>query len=296
MRIGLFILVNILIMLMISVVTRLLGLEGYMTASGINYQSLMVFCLIWGMGGSFISLAISKWMAKKMFRIQMIDPNSPGAAGEIARTVHRLAQSAGLSKMPEVGIYPSPEVNAFATGPTKNSALVAVSEGLLHRMNRDELEGVLAHEVGHIANGDMVTMTLIQGVVNAFVMFLARVLAFAISSAMRSDDEESSGGGLIDFVLVIVFQILFGILGSMVTGWFSRHREFRADKSGAKLAGKQKMIAALERLRNSSDEISPAHESMAALKISGRRAESLMALLSTHPPLERRINALRSYT
>ena len=139
-------------------------------------------------------------------------------------------------------------------------------------------------------------MTLIQGVVNAFVMFLARVLAFAISSAMRSDDEESSGGGLIDFVLVIVFQILFGILGSMVTGWFSRHREFRADKSGAKLAGKQKMIAALERLRNSSDEISPAHESMAALKISGRRAESLMALLSTHPPLERRINALRSYT
>ena len=234
-------------------------------------------------------------MAKRSMQVHIIENPTSREEQWLMDTVTRLAMDAGIG-MPEVGIFPSQQSNAFATGWNKNNALVAVSAGMLQRFKPAEVEAVMAHEIGHVANGDMITLSLIQGVVNAFVMFLARVLAFAISSAMRSDDEESSGGGLIDFVLVIVFQILFGILGSMVTGWFSRHREFRADKSGAKLAGKQKMIAALERLRNSSDEISPAHESMAALKISGRRAESLMALLSTHPPLERRINALRSYT
>lgn len=292
-RFGFFILVNMLIIAMVTIVTKLIGLEPYMTSYGIDYGNLMVFCLIWGMAGSFISLWLSKWMAKKMFGVQLIAPDAMGAGGEIVRTVHRLAKGAGLSKMPEVGIYPSAEVNAFATGPSKNNSLVAVSEGLLQHMNHEELEGVLAHEVGHIANGDMVTMTLIQGVVNAFVMFLARVVAFAVSNLMRSDDEER-GGGFVEFILVMVFQVVFGILGSMVTGWFSRHREFRADAMGARLAGRGKMVAALERLRSTTELVSPSHAEMASFKIAGiGKGSTLMELLSTHPPLDRRIEALK---
>lgn len=291
-RFGLFILVNILIITMVSIVLSVLGVGNYLTAQGIDYSALMIFCLVWGFGSAFISLLISRWMAKTMFGVRLIDPNEPGARGDIVRLVHRLAKAAGIEKMPEVGIYPGQEVNAFATGPSKNKSLVCVSEGLLQAMDRDEIEGVLGHEVAHIANGDMVTMTLIQGVVNAFVMFLARILAYGLSMMGRSSDEEGPNY-LVQTIAIIVFQIAFGLLGSMVTSWFSRHREYRADAGGAKLAGHTKMVAALEKLKRNVEGVSHEHESMAALKISGSKPSGIMALLSTHPPLEERIARLR---
>lgn len=294
-RFFLFAAVNILIVVTISIVTRLLGLEPYMTANGINYESLAVFCLIWGMGGSFISLMISKWMAKTMMGVQIVDKN--GQYGELVQTVHMLARKAKLDKMPDVGIYQAPEINAFATGPTRNNSLVAVSTGLLERMNRDELEGVLGHEVAHIANGDMVTMTLVQGVINAFVMFFARIVAYAISQALRSDDEEGgSSGGLGMFahmMVVFVLEILFGILGSIVVAAFSRYREYRADAGGSKLAGKEKMLGALKALQSNYETLMQTKESSGAIKsmqISSKH--SWLALFSSHPPLEDRIKAL----
>jgi heat shock protein HtpX len=235
-------------------------------------------------------------MAKWMMGVQVIPPNTsdPTLRG-LVETVHDLARSAGLLKLPDVGIYESDEVNAFATGPTKSRALVAVSTGLLQRMGSREVSGVLGHEVTHIANGDMVTMTLIQGVVNAFVLFLSRVLAFAISQAMRSRDERS-GGGAIDFLLVMVFQIVFSILGSMVVCWFSRQREFRADAGGARLAGRQTMIDSLQALGHLHDPevaAAEAHRAQAfqSLKISGQRG-GWLALFATHPPIEERIARL----
>ncbi len=291
-RIGLFILVNLLIVTMVSIVFSVLGVGNYLTPYGIDYTSLMIFCLVWGFASSLVSLWVSKWMAKMMFGVRLIDPNEPGARGDIARLVHRLAKAAGIEKMPEVGIYPGQEVNAFATGPTKNKSLVCVSEGLLQAMDRDEIEGVLGHEVAHIANGDMVTMTLIQGVVNAFVMFLARILAYGLSMMGRNSEEEGPNY-LVQTIAIIVFQIFFGLLGSMVTAWFSRHREFRADAGGARLAGRTKMVAALEKLKRNVEAVSHEHESMAALKISSGKPSGILALLSTHPPLEDRIGRLR---
>lgn len=296
-RIFLFGLVNVAVIVTVSVILSVLGVEPYLTANGINYQSLLVFCAIWGMVGSFISLAISKWMAKKMMGVQIIPENASGHYGDLVRTVHKLAKAAGLPKMPEVGVYQGAEVNAFATGPSKSNSLVAVSTGLLESMNRDEVEGVLGHEVAHIANGDMVTMTLIQGVINAFVMFFARIAAFAVQNALRSDDEEGQGvGGLAYMFTTIIFEIIFGIIGSMITAWFSRQREFRADAGGAVLAGREKMIAALERLQRSSERIEESdYKAVAALKISGKPSK-FMALFSTHPDLSLRISRLRSYT
>jgi len=294
-RIFLFAITNILIIATISIVLRLTGLDQYLnyqtSGYGLNYQALLVFCLIWGMVGSFISLGLSRIMAKWMMGVKVLDPrsNDPGHA-ELIRTVHQLAKSAGLSTPPQVGVYESPEVNAFATGPTKNRTLVAVSSGLLQRMNKAEIEGVLGHEVAHIANGDMVTMTLVQGVVNAFIMFFARVFAHAVGSMISRNDDGPNPW--ITFALVMVFQIVFGFLGMIVVGYFSRIREYAADKGGATLAGRPKMIAALEALQRNHERVEVAHPALATLKISGRPRD-LMALLSTHPPLEVRIQRLR---
>jgi heat shock protein HtpX len=294
-RIFLFLVVNILIVTTISIILNLLNLKPFLKASGLDYNSLLIFCLIWGFAGAFISLALSRMMAKWMLGVRLIDPTtSDSEKRHLVETVYKLARAAGLTVMPEVGIYDSPEINAFATGPTRNRSLVAVSSGLLSRMSQDELEGVLGHEISHVANGDMVTMTLIQGVVNAFVMFLARVLAYALSGI--GNKGKSSGNSYLVFnILVIVFQIVFMILGSLVIAAFSRFREFRADKGGAQLAGREKMISALQALqkvqqiRDQRAE-QPAFQSM---KISHQERSGLIALFMTHPPLELRIKRLR---
>lgn len=293
-RIFLFGLVNVAMMVTISFVLAILGVGPYLTKSGLNYSSLAVFCLIWGMGGAFFSLMISRIMAKWMMGVQVIDPTNSGQYSELVQTVHNLSRAARLPKMPEVGIYESPEVNAFATGPSKSRSLVAVSTGLLRSMNRAEVEGVLAHEVAHIANGDMVTMTLVQGIVNAFVMFLARIAAFAISTALanrNSDSDEAPASPMVFHMVTMLFEIVLGLFGTMVVAYFSRAREFRADAGGATLAGREKMRAALQRLAGNLDRIDNSHESLATLKISGRPG-GFMALFSTHPPLEERIRRL----
>lgn len=289
-RVFLFVLTNILVITTVSIIVNLLGIGSYMEAEGINYMALMVFCLIWGMVGSFISLALSRWMAKRLLKVQVIDLGSAGQHDWLVNMVHDLAKRANLPKMPEVGVYQSDDVNAFATGPSKSRSLVAFSTGILASMNRNEIEGVTAHEIAHIQNGDMVTMTLIQGIINAFVMFFARVVAHLISQSVR---EEFSYIAWI--ITVIVSQIVFGILGSLVTAWFSRKREFRADAGSASLAGTPQMVAALEALQKG---VNMRHEqkmpaSMAALGISSKA--SFAALWSTHPPLAKRIEALKQH-
>jgi heat shock protein HtpX len=282
-RIFLFLLTNLLVVLTLSVVVSVLGVAG-----GPDLGSLAVFCLIWGMGGAFISLQMSRWIAKRATGVHLID----GRTGDsnldwVYQTVERLTRQANLP-MPEVGVYDSPEVNAFATGPSKSRSLVAVSSGLLRSMRPDEVEGVLAHEVAHIANGDMVTMTLLQGVMNAFVMFFARVIASVVT---RSDDDRRGGGGMY-FLVVMVLQIVLGILGSLVTAWFSRHREFRADAGGAHLAGRERMLGALRRLAANREMVDTSHQALATMKINDLPAWA--ALFSTHPPLEVRIAALQN--
>jgi heat shock protein HtpX len=293
-RIFLFVVVNILVMFTITVVLGLLRVGHYFPQGGL--AGLAVFCLIWGFAGALISLALSRLMAKWTMGVQVIPPETTDPTlRQLVETVHGLARSAGLP-LPEVGVYQSDEVNAFATGPTRSRALVAVSTGLLRRMGSREVEGVLGHEVTHIANGDMVTMTLIQGVINSFVLFLSRVLAFALAQAMRSRDDRDTGGGALQFVFVMLFQIVFSILGSLVVCWFSRLREFRADAGGARLAGRQNMIDALRALQRLHDPEALAaeaqqHQAFQALKISGPRG-GMMALFATHPPLEERIARL----
>lgn len=286
-RITLFLAVNVLVLVTISFVTSLLGIRQGLHARGIDYPSLMAFCLIWGMGGSLISLGLSRVMAKAMMGVQVVDPNTrdPGLAS-LVQTVHRLAQGAHLPAMPQVGIYDSPEVNAFATGPTKARALVAVSTGLLQRMRAEEVEGVLGHEVSHIANGDMVTMTLLQGVVNAFVLFLARAIAFAVTQGSRDEDRPAAR-----MMITFVLEIALSLLGSVVVASFSRWREFRADRGGAGLAGRASMIAALRRLQGTVELVDDRQAAIASLKISGRPG-GLLALLATHPPLADRIRRL----
>ena len=296
-RILLFLLVNLLIMTTIGIVISLV-FRGHVPR---GYGQLMGFCLVWGMGGSFISLAISRWMAKMMMGVQVIDPNTTDPnERQLLLMVENLSRSAGLS-MPEVGIYDSPEINAFATGPSKSRALVAVSAGLLNHMRQNEVEGVLGHEIAHIANGDMVTMTLIQGVINAFVMFLAYIAAFAVSQALsrRSDDDEGGGTSwLVQWLLYNLFQFVFSILGFIVVAWFSRWREFRADAGGAQFAGRERMIAALKALQNAhnhgEDEVK-SQPAFQALKISSKPV-GLALLFSTHPPLEERIARLENPT
>ncbi len=286
-RILLFVLTNLAIMVMLSVVLSLLGITGYVQQGQLNIGVLMVFCLAWGMGGALISLLMSRAIAKWTMGVTLVDGRSGQAELDwLHGTVQRLTQQAGLP-MPEVGVYDSPEVNAFATGPSRRKSLVAVSSGLLRTMRREEVEGVLAHEVAHIQNGDMVTMTLIQGVVNAFVMFLARIIAFAVRQG-----SDSRNAYFISFVVMIALEIVFGIIGMMVVTWFSRAREFRADAGGAALAGKGNMIAALRRLTDARQLVDNSEPALATLKINGTRG--WLALISTHPPLEARIRALET--
>ena len=294
-RILLFLAVNTLVVLTISLVLSLLGVPSYV-GSG-RYGALMVFCLVWGMAGAFISLALSRLMAKWFMGVEVIDPRtSDPDLQELVQMVHGLAQRARLPAMPEVGIYDSPEVNAFATGPSRTRSLVAVSRGLLQAMRRAELEGVLAHEIAHIANGDMVTMTLIQGIINAFVMFLARVLAFAVSQAMRSRDDQRGGNYFVQYLLVHLFEFVFSLLGWIVVCWFSRLREFRADAGGARYASREQMIGALEALRHVHETPAIAAagqaDSFQTLKISGKPGH----LFATHPPIAERIARLQNMT
>jgi len=300
-RIAFFIGLNVVVMLTISLVLNVLGVGRYVTGQGgLDIYSLMIFCLVWGMGGSFISLLLSKVMVKWTMGVEIIDPHAPDPrARQLVETVHRLSRSAGLTTMPEVGVYSSPEVNAFATGPTRNNSLVAVSSGLLNTMDQSSVEGVLGHEVSHIANGDMVTMTLLQGVVNAFVMALARIIAFAIDNALRSDRDSRGGGlgGIGYYFTVMALEILFFIPGSILLMWFSRQREYRADRGGAKVAGREKMIGALRTLQrvhelNEMPQTQNQQQSVASLKIAGGRGGGLRLLFASHPPLEERIARL----
>lgn len=289
-RIGLMLLINALIMTTITVLLNVFNVQPYLAYQGINYSSLMIYCLLWGFGGAFISLLLSKFMAKTMMGVKIIDPNQISSPDEqwLVQTVHRLAQHANLPKMPEVGIYNSDEMNAFATGPSKSNSLVAVTTGILRKMNRNELEGVISHEIAHVANGDMVTMVLVQGIVNAFGMFLSRVIGFFLSTLV---DEKKAP--VVRMISTIVLDIIFNILGLFIVSYFSRLREYRADAGGASLAGKEKMIQALQRLRNEMSLPPPEEKSpLATLQISDRR-RSFTHLLATHPPLEERIARLQ---
>lgn len=291
-RILLLFATNILVVLTITLILNILGVGRLLNGYGANYTGLFLFCLVWGFAGAFISLGLSRIMAKLGMGVKVIDPQRPGQYSELVDTVHALAQRAGLPAMPEVGVYESREVNAFATGPTRSRALVAVSTGLLGRMNRQELEGVLGHEIAHVANGDMVTMTLLQGIINAFVMFLARVIAMALSSRRNNDEGMGMGG---NWIVVMLLETLLSPLGFLVVAWFSRRREFRADAGGAAYAGREKMVGALQSLqRVFGKDVDPNQgpSSVATLKISGKPS-GFMALLSTHPPLEERIARLQ---
>jgi len=290
-RIILFLATNLAVVFVLSITLRLLGVENVLNAqrTGLDLNSLLIFAAVIGFGGSLISLFISKWTAKRMTGARVIERPSNNTEQWLVNTVQRQAQKAGIG-MPEVAIFDSPDPNAFATGWNKNQALVAVSSGLLHHMNEDEVEAVLGHEISHVANGDMVTLALIQGVVNTFVIFLSRVIGFVVDRALsRDDDERVQGPGF--WIASIVAEVILGILASMIVAWFSRQREYRADAGGASLAGNRKMIGALQKLQMYSGE---AHlpSQMAAFGISGT---TLAGLFRSHPPLEQRIAALQRF-
>ena len=288
-RTLLFLATNLGIVLVLSVTMRLLGVEPYLNEQGLNLSSLLIFAAVMGMGGSFISLAISKWSAKRMTGAKVIEnPQTPNEIW-LVETVRRQAQIAGIG-MPEVAIFDSPDVNAFATGMSKNKALVAVSTGLLQAMTKPETEAVLGHEISHVANGDMVTLALIQGVVNTFVMFLSRVIGYMVDKLVFKTER---GTGPAFFVTMIIAEMVLGILASIIVMWFSRRREFIADSGGATLAGKPAMIAALERLKAQREPV-PLPEKMAAFGISGAVGSGLKRLFMPHPPLEERIALLKA--
>jgi heat shock protein HtpX len=288
-RILLFLATNIAILVVLSIVMQVFGIDRMLAQQGQNPLGLLIMAALFGFGGSFISLAMSKWMAKRAMGVHVIDQPRNPKEGWLIDTVRRLAEGAGIA-MPEVGIFESAELNAFATGARRNAALVAVSSGLLNGMSQREAEAVLGHEITHVANGDMVTLTLIQGVVNTFVIFLSRIIGGLIDNAM-SGNRERRGPGPFYFLIVIVLQILLGVLASMIVAWFSRYREFRADAGGAKLSGRQNMIAALQRLQQR--DPAPLPEQLTAFGISGGK---LSRLFASHPPLEVRIEALRKAT
>ena len=286
-RIVLFLLTNLAIMLVLGVIPQVLGIDRMLQANGSNLGGLLLYSALFGMGGSFISLAISKWMAKRSMGVQVIEKASNPTEQWLLDTVRAQAQRAGIG-MPEVGIFESPQPNAFATGASRNNALVAVSTGLLRNMRSNEVEAVLAHEIAHVANGDMVTLTLIQGVLNTFVIFFARIIGNIIDKAIfRSDNER---GGMASFFITMFVQMVLGVLASIIVMWFSRQREFRADAGGASFAGRDNMIAALERLKVGVSE--PLPDNLAAFGISGSNAVSRMFM--SHPPLDERIAALRA--
>ena len=287
-RVLFFALVNIAIMFTVSLLISVFGIDKML---GTGTQGLLLMCLLWGMVGAFISLWASKWMAKMMMGVRLIDPGTHDSeARRLVERVHMLARKAGLTSMPEVGIYESPEVNAFATGPGKSSSLVAVSTGLLHSLREDEVEGVLGHEIAHIANGDMVTMTLIQGVVNSFVMFFAYI---ATQFLMRKDDDEGGGSYFMEFIVRQALMVVFGLLATPIVAGFSRWREYRADAGGARLAGREKMVGALQALQSTVDRIDNRQGQFAAFKISGRDLGPIARLFMTHPPLDMRIRRLQ---
>ena len=293
-RLALFLALNGLILLTVSIVLNVLNVKPYLGNSGLDVSSLLIFCLVWGMVGAFISLALSRKIAKWTMRIRLIDPNSQDPQEiDLYRSVARLSRNANLPDIPEIGIFDSSQMNAFATGPTKRRSLVAVSTALLKNLQKQELEAVLAHEISHIANGDMVTMTLIQGVVNAFVMFLARILAYAVSTLGRSTSRRPSY--LIYSLFVFLFEVLFMLLGSLLICAFSRWREFRADRGGAILTRKEFMIQALEKLQfNQKEDRRSNQGSLAALMITSKKKECfLLRWFSTHPSLESRIQRLQ---
>lgn len=290
-RILLFLGTNLAIVLVLSISMRLLGVEPYLNAYGLNLKALLIFAAIMGFGGALISLMISKWTAKMAVGAQVISEPRSVEEHWLVDSVARQARMAGI-RMPEVAIYDSPDVNAFATGPSKNNSLVAVSTGLLRKMTREEAEAVLAHEVSHVANGDMVTLALIQGVVNTFVMFLSRVIGHTVDRVIFRNEE---GHGPAFFVTMIIAELILGILASIIVLWFSRQREFRADRGGARLASRRGMINALRRLQSLHDA-QPLPDKMAAFGINGSKGGGLKALFMTHPPLEQRIAALEEAT
>ncbi len=291
MRIMLFLLTNIAVLVVASIVLSVLGVERYISGSGLNLTSLLIFCAVFGFTGSIISLLLSKKMAKWGSKAQTIEQPNNHKEQWLLTTVQELANEAGI-KMPEVAVFPAHEANAFATGWNKNDALVAVSSGMLDRYPPDEIRAVMAHEIGHVANGDMVTLTLIQGVVNTFVMFFARIAGYAVDQFLRRDDEGEGSVGWGYYIATMVFEILFGILASMIVMWFSRYREFRADEAGARLAGKGAMIAALARIQ-SEHEVSHMPDTMVAFGIRRGRKSSFGELFSSHPPINDRIAALQ---
>jgi len=291
-RIALFLATNFAIIIVLSITLRILGVERILDEEGVglDLNALLIFALVFGFGGSFISLAISKWMAKKTMKVHVIDKPRNAAEQWLVETVQRQARESGIG-MPEVGIYDSPDPNAFATGMSKNNALVAVSTGLLQNMSEGEVEAVLGHEVGHVANGDMVTLALIQGVVNTFVIFLARVIGHFVDRVVFKNE---AGHGPAFWITTIVAEIILAILASIIVMWFSRQREFRADEAGAKLAGRDKMIGALESLARASGRQVDMPDQMAAFGIRGGMGQGLKKLFMSHPPIEERIAALRS--
>ncbi|TDG15014.1 protease HtpX [Seongchinamella unica] len=292
MRILLFLATNMAVLVLLSTVFNLLGLEGILAANGVdlNLKSLLVFCALFGFGGSLISLFLSKWMAKRGTGTYIIETPRNREEQWLLDTVRELAQEAGIG-MPEVGIFPSQAANAFATGWNRNAALLAVSAGLLQRFRPEETRAVMAHEIGHVANGDMVTLTLIQGVVNTFVMFLARVIGHTVDRVIFKTER---GYGLGYYAVTIVTELVLGFLASMIVFWFSRWREFRADAAGGRLAGNRHMIAALQRLREEQGLPQDLPGELTAFGISEQLKQGIGGLLRSHPPLEDRIRALQS--
>ncbi|MBT8145112.1 MAG: protease HtpX [Gammaproteobacteria bacterium] len=294
-RIALFAVTNIAVLLVLSVVLRILGVDRVLDESGaIDYRSLLIFSALFGMTGSVISLLMSKWSAKRMTGAHVItNPSSPTEQWLLS-TVRRQAEMAGIG-MPEVAIYQAPEINAFATGARRNNALVAVSTGLLKAMTQDEAEAVIGHEVSHVANGDMVTLTLLQGVLNTFVIFVSRIAGIVVDSMLRGNREGQGGGGYGGpgyFLVSMLMQVVLGVLATMVVRWFSRYREFRADAGGASLAGRDKMIAALKRLGQGREE-NALPQQLSAFGIKGGFAAGMQRFFATHPPLQERIAALQ---
>lgn len=299
-RFLIFVATNLLVVLTISLLVQVLGLQHALYARGADYRGLLVVCAVMGFAGSFISLQLSRWSAKNAMGVQLIDPANPNGDFEarLVERVKRLCQGAGLETLPEIGVYESPEVNAFATGPSRSRSLLAISTGLLNAMDSRAVDGVLGHEISHIVNGDMVTMTLLQGVVNTFVMFLSRVGAMLIDNAMRSrDDDGREGGGLgyfAHYMLVSVLETVLMLLASPLVYWFSRQREYKADAGSARITGRDTMIHALQSLqsgRRIRDDRAPA---VSMFKIDGHGHGLAQLLFSTHPPIEKRIEALKN--
>lgn len=290
-RILLFIATNVAVLVLLSITFSVFGLESYLSSNGVdlNLTSLLVFSAAFGMGGSFISLALSKWIAKRSTGAKVIESPTNDTERWLLDTVAGLARDAGIA-MPEVAVFPSPQPNAFATGASRNKALVAVSSGLLENMNGDEVKAVLGHEIGHVANGDMLTLTLLQGVMNTFVIFFSRIIGFFVDRVLLRNEH---GYGIGFWVTTIVAQIVLGLLASMVVMWFSRHREFRADAAGANLAGRGNMVAALERLRAAHEMPNTMPETLVAFGIAGGLRKGMQALFASHPPIGERIEALR---